>query len=146
MIKHLTLLKIQIMMDINVDLLQLSLNLSNKHENMSNKKLAEELQKLITRKFNERKVHSSFIENIWGADLTDNQLISCFNKGVCFLLCVIDTFSKYAMVVPLKDRKGITITNAFQKILEESNRKPSKIWVDKGSEFYNRSNKIIFAE
>ena len=63
-------------MDINVDLLQLSLNLSNKYENMSNKKLAEELQKPIIRKFNKRKVHSSFIENIWGADLTDMQLIS----------------------------------------------------------------------
>ena len=63
-------------MDINVDLLQLSLNLSNKYENMSNKKLAEELQNPIIRKFNKRKVHSSFIENIWGADLTDMQLIS----------------------------------------------------------------------
>ena len=59
------------------------------------------------------------------------QLISKFNKGFRFLLCVIDIFSKYAWVVPLKDKKGITITNAFQKILKESNRRPSKIWVDK---------------
>ena len=65
------------------------------------------------------------------------QLISKFNKGFRFLLCVIDIFSKYAWVVSLKDKKGITITNAFQKILKESNRKPNKIWVDKGSEFYN---------
>ena len=56
-------------------------------------------------------------------------------------MCVIDIFSKYAWVVPLKDRKGITITNAFQKILKESDRKPNKIWVDKGSEFYNSSIK-----
>ena len=69
------------------------------------------------------------------------QLISKFNKGVCFLLCVIDIFSKYTQVIPLKDRRGITITNAFQKILDESNRKPNKKWVDKGSEFYNRSTK-----
>ena len=69
------------------------------------------------------------------------QLISKFNKGFRFLLCVIDIFSKYAWVVPLKDKKGITITNAFQKILKESNRKPNKIWVDKGSEFYNSSLK-----
>ena len=69
------------------------------------------------------------------------QLISKFNKGLRFLLCVIDIFSKYACVVPLKDKKGVTITNAFQKILKESNGKPSKIWVDKGSEFYNRSFK-----
>ena len=65
------------------------------------------------------------------------QLLSKFNKGFRFLLCVIDIFSKYAWVVPLKDKKGISIVNAFQKILKESNRKPNKIWVDTGSEFYN---------
>ena len=57
-----------------------------------------------------------------GADLADMQLISKFKKGICFLLCVIDIFSKYAWVVPLKNKKGITITNAFQKILDESKR------------------------
>ena len=65
------------------------------------------------------------------------QLISKFNKGFRFLLCVIDIFSKYAWVFPLKDKKGISIVSAFQKILKESDRKPNKIWVDKGSEFYN---------
>ena len=69
------------------------------------------------------------------------QLISKFSKGFRFLLCVIDIFSKYAWVVPLKDKKGITITNAFQKILNVSNRKPNKIWVDKGSDFYISSFK-----
>ena len=69
------------------------------------------------------------------------QLISKFKKGFRFLFCVIDIYSKYAWVISLKDKKGITITNAFQKILKESNRKPNKIWVDKGSEFYNRSIK-----
>ena len=69
------------------------------------------------------------------------QLISKFNKGFRFLSCVIDIFSKYAWVVPLKDKNGISIVNAFQKILKESDRKPNKIWVDKGSEFYNNSFK-----
>ena len=69
------------------------------------------------------------------------QLISRFNKGFRFLVCVIYTYSKYVWVNSLKDKKGITITNAFQKILNESNRKPNKTWVDKGSEFYNRSIK-----
>ena len=69
------------------------------------------------------------------------QLIRTFNKGFRFLLSVIDIFSKYAWVVPLKDKKGISIVNAFQKILKESDRKPNKIWVDKGSEFYNNSFK-----
>ena len=64
-------------------------------------------------------------------------LISKFNQVFRFLLCVIDIFSKYAWVVSLKDKKGITITNAFQKILNKSNRKPNKIWADKGSEFCN---------
>ena len=69
------------------------------------------------------------------------QLISKFNKGFRFLLCVIDIFSKYPWVVPLKDKKGVSIVGAFQKILDDSNRKPNKIWVDKGSEFYNNSFK-----
>ena len=65
------------------------------------------------------------------------QLLSRYNKGIRFLLCVIDIFSKYTWVVPLKDKKGISIVKAFQIILKQSNRKPNKIWVDKGSEFYN---------
>ena len=64
-------------------------------------------------------------------------LLSRYKKGIRFLLCVIDIFSKYAWVVPLKDKKGISIVKAFQIILKQSNRKPNKIWVDKGSEFYN---------
>ena len=62
------------------------------------------------------------------------QLISKFNKGIPFLLCVIDIYSKYAWVIPFKDKKFITITNAFQKILKESNCKPNKVWADKSSE------------
>ena len=82
-------------------------------------------------------MHSSFKDNIWSVDLADMQLLSKFNKEFRFLLCVIDIFSKYAWVIPLKDKKGISIVNAFQIILKESNLKPNKIWVDKGSEFYN---------
>ena len=69
------------------------------------------------------------------------ELISKFNKGFRFLLCVNDIFSKYAWVVPLKDKKSVSIVNAFQSILKKSNRKPKKIWVDTRSEFYNRSMK-----
>ena len=65
------------------------------------------------------------------------QLISKFNKGIRFLLGVIHIFSKYAWVFPLKDKKSITIVNAFQKILDNLTRKPNKIWVDKGSKFYD---------
>ena len=69
------------------------------------------------------------------------QLIIKFNKGFIFLLCVTDIFSKYTWIVPLKDKKAITITNAFQKTLNESNCNPNKISIDKVSEFHNRSMK-----
>ena len=102
-----------------------------------NEQLAEELHKPIIRKFKKRKVYATFEDNIWGVDLAGMQLLSKYNKGIRFLLCVIDIFSKYAWVVSLKDKKGISIVKAFQSILKQSNRKPNKIWVDKESEFYN---------
>ena len=109
-----------------------------KNESISDKELVEELHKPFIRKFEKRK---STIDNIWGAVLADRQLISKFNKGFKLLLCVIDVYSKYAWVILLKDEKGITITNPFQKLLDKSNRKQNKIWADKGSEFYKRSMK-----
>ena len=69
------------------------------------------------------------------------QLLNKYNKGIRFLLCVIGIFSKYAWVVPLKDKNGVSIVTAFQTILKQSNRKPNKIRVDKGFEFYNASSK-----
>ena len=99
--------------------------------NNKNIQLANKLHKPIINKFNKRKVYSSFKDNIWGVYLADMQLLSKFNKEFRFLLCVIDIFSKYAWVIPLKDKKGISIVNAFQIILKESNGKPNIIWVDK---------------
>ena len=79
---------------------------------------------------------NQLLENlIWGADLSDMQLINKLSKRVRFLLCVIDIFSKYACVVTLKDKKGGTIVNAFQNILKISKRKPYKIWRDKAVNF-----------
>ena len=69
------------------------------------------------------------------------QLLSKFNKGICFLLCVIDTFSKYTWVVPLKGKKVIIIADAFQKRLDKSGPKPNKTWTDKGRKFYKKSFK-----
>ena len=82
---------------------------------MDIKKVLLQWRKVIEENLNRRKVHSTFIATIWGAALTDMQLKSKFNKGIIFLLCVPDIFSKYAWVIPLKDKEGITITNAFQK-------------------------------
>ena len=99
--------------------------------------LADERHKPIIRKFNKRKVYSQFKDNIWGVDLADMQSLSRKNKGIKYLLCAIDLYSKYAFVIPLKGKKGISIVNAFNKIIKQSNRKPNKIWVDQGGEFYN---------
>ena len=98
--------------------------------------LTNELHKPIIRKFKKRKVYSSFRDNIWGVDLADMQSLSKYNKGIKYLLCAIDLFSKYVWVVALKDKKGISIINGFQKITSEG-RRPNKIWVDEGEEFYN---------
>ena len=108
-----------------------------KNKIKENQQLANELHKPIIRKFKKRKVYSSFKGNIWGVDLPNMQLISKCNKGIRCFLCAIDLFSKYAWVAPLKDKKGTTIANVFQSILDNSKRKPSKIWADQGSEFYN---------
>ena len=76
----------------------------------------------------------------------DMQLRSKCNKGIRYSLCVIDVFSKYAWVVPLSNKKRVTIVNAFQSILDSSkkqnkNKQTNLIWVDQGSEFYNSSFK-----
>ena len=108
--------------------------------NKPNYQPVNELHRQIIRKLKKRKVYSSFRDNIWGVDLADMQSLSKYNKGIKYLLCAIDLFSKYAWVVPIKDKKGTSIVNAFQKIISEG-RKPNKIWVDQGSEFYNNSFK-----
>ena len=92
---------------------------------------------LLLKNLIKRKVYSQFKDNIWGADLADMQSLSRKNKGIKYLLCTIDLYSKHAFVIPLKDKKGISIVNAFDKIIKQSNRKPNKIWVDQGGEFYN---------
>ena len=75
-----------------------------------------------------------------GVDSADMQSLSKYNKGINYLLCTIDLFSKYAWVIPIKDKKGTSIVNAFKKIIIEK-RKPNKIWVDQGNEFYNKTFK-----
>ena len=99
--------------------------------------LAYKIHKPIIRKFHKRKVYLQFKDNIWGVDLADMQSLSRKNKGIKYLLCVIDLYSKYESVIPFKDKKRISIVNAVNKLIKQSNRKPNKIWVDQGGEFYN---------
>ena len=104
--------------------------------------LANELHRQIIRKFKRRKVYSSFRDNIWVVDLADMQSLSKYNRGIRYLLCAIYLFGKYAWVIPLKDKRGITIVNACQKIISQG-RKLNKIWVYQGGEFYNNLFKRV---
>ena len=99
--------------------------------------LAAGLHKPIIKKFEKRKLYSQFKDNIWGVDLADMQSLSRKNNGIIYLLCVINLYSKYTFVILLKNKKGINILNAFDKIIKQYHRKPNKIWVDQGGEFYN---------
>ena len=103
--------------------------------------LAEELHKPIKRKFNKRRVLVSGIDKIWAADLADMTALSKDNEGINFLLLVIDIFSKYGWIIPLKNKKGETVANALKTIFKE--RKPEKLWTDKGREFYNKDVKDL---
>ena len=102
-----------------------------------NYQLANKLHKQIIRKVKRRKVYWSFRDNICGVDLADTKSLSKYNKGIKHLLCVIDSFSKYAWVVSLKEKRKVTIVITFQKITSKGH-KPNKIWVDQGGEFYNQ--------
>ena len=100
--------------------------------------LAEELHKPITRNFRKRGVISYGIDEIWAADLVEMQKYGKWNKGIKYLLMVIDVFSKYGWIVPLKDKKTESVSLAFDEIFKKSKRKPEKLWTDKGSEFIGK--------
>ena len=104
--------------------------------------LGSELQRFITRILKEHKIDPSFYANILRFDLSVIQSISKYKKGVRFLRCVNDFYCKYAWVVPLKDEKVTTITNAIQNLLDKCGCKPNKIWIDHDSDFYNTSLKL----
>ena len=89
--------------------------------------LAEELHKPIRRKFKKRRVLVNGIDKIWAADLVDMQAFSKFNRGVKYLLAVIDILSKYGWLIPLKDKTGKSVASALKTIFKE--RKPEKMWV-----------------
>ena len=100
--------------------------------------LAEELHKPITKNFRKRRVISKGIDEIWAADLVEMQKYSKWNKGIKYLLMVIDVLSKYGWIKPLKDKKTESVSLAFDKIFKKSKRKPEMLWTDKGSEFISK--------
>jgi len=105
--------------------------------------LAEELHRPVVKRFRKRKVEVKGIDEIWAADLVDMQSLAKYNDDIKYLLTVIDVVSKYGWIVPLKDKSGISTADGFTKIFSSSGRKPGKVWVDKGKEFYNKDVKKL---
>ena len=99
-------------------------------------KLGEELYKPVITKFQGSRINVNGIDEIWAADLIDMQAFSRDNNGLKYLLTLIDIFSKFVWIVPLKRITGQDVASAFSRILKE--RRPSKMWVDKGRECYNK--------
>ena len=105
-------------------------------------RLANELHKPIKHNFNKRRVIVNHIDEIWASDLVEMQQFSKWNKGYRYLLMIIDVFSKYGWIIPLKDKRGETITKAF-KLTFERGRTPKFLWADKGREYYNKHLKEL---
>ena len=101
--------------------------------------MAEELHKPVRHTFPKRRVYVKGLNEIWAADLIEMRPFAESNNGVNYLLAVIDIFSKYAWLAPLKNKKGDSVANALQDIFETSGRKPNKMWVDDGKEFWNKN-------
>ena len=113
------------------------------HLKISNK-LADELHRRVIKSFPKRRVYVNSIDQTWAVDLIDMQQYSKQNKHYKYLLAVIDIFSKYGWLIPLKNKTGLTVSEAFKNLFKE--RKPMYIWSDKGSEFYNQQVKELLKD
>ena len=100
-------------------------------------KLADELHKPIKRNFAKRRVIAHNVDDIWCSDLVDMQKLSKWNRGYKYLLMVLDRFSKYGCIIPLKSKTGLEVSKAFQTIFKKN--KPKMLWVDKAKEYYNKN-------
>ena len=103
-----------------------------------NSTLSRELHKSKRKRFRRRKVISLTPDEIWAADLCDLRRYKSVNKQYVYLLMVIDVFSKYAWVVPLRNKTGAVVANALDRLFTDNKKAPSKLWTDFGKEFYNR--------
>jgi len=117
-----------------------------KNDSLWTDQLADELHKPIIKNFPKRTMCVNGIDKIWAADLVEMQAFSKFNLGVRYLLTVIDVFSKYGWMLPLKDKTGKSVSDAFKEFFKKSKRKPEKLWTDKGREFCNKHVKELGAE
>lgn len=101
--------------------------------------IVDEIYKVPRRSFPRRKTKMVAIDNLWQIDLSILDMLSKHNKGFKYLFCIIDTFSRYAFVEPLKTKTGKEITAVFSKLLKRIKRKPQLIQCDSGTEFYNKT-------
>ena len=105
------------------------------------------MHKSIKRKFQKRPVIVVRIDDTWSADLVDMSFFFAkFNKGIKYILIIIDIYSKYAWAVPGRDKTGASVTKAFEKVMNNSKRNPKKLWVDEGSECYNSAFKKLLEQ
>ena len=122
---------------------KLGLGLANEKKNDQKttpwqEKLADELYKPVRRNFTKRRVIARYVDNIWCSDLVHMQKLSRWNRGYKYLLMVLDIFSKYGWIVPLKNKSRVAVTDAFSEIFK-GDRKPKYLWIDRGKEFYNKN-------
>ena len=130
---------------------QMSMSI-NKMIEKQQQQLAKEVLGPQTTKFKRQRIIPLYKDETWSADLIDKSSLSKYNNNYKFILTVIDIFTKYGWAIPLKNKSGLSITNGFKTILSEGlqggsePRKPEKLWVDRGCEFYNKTFKSLLKE
>ena len=115
------------------------------HQQHQQQQLAKEVFSPRIIKFRRQRIIPLYKDETWSADLIDKSSLSKYNNNCKFILTVIDICTKYAWAIPLKNKSGLSITNGFKTILSEG-QKPEKLWVDRGSEFYNKTFKTLLKE
>ena len=102
-------------------------------------KIAKEIFSPVVKKFDRIQIQTHYKDECWSIDLIDRSSLAKYNKNYKFIFTIIDNHTKFAWVIPLKDKSGKSTTTAFKKLIETSKRKPEKVWSDRGKEFYNKT-------
>ena len=103
------------------------------------KEIAKEIFSPVIKKFDRIEIIPHYKDECWSIDLIDRASLSKYNKNYKFIFTIIDNHTKYAWAIALKDKSGKSTTTAFKSLIEKANRKPDKIWSDRGKEFYNKT-------
>ena len=131
---------------------QMTTSIKNVEKQQQQHLFAKEVFSPQITKFRRERIIPLYKDETWSADLIDNSSLSKYNNNYKFILTVIDIFTKYAWAIPLRNKTGLSITNCFKIVIGESpqggseSRKPEKLWVDRGSEFYNKTFKSLLKE